>query len=72
MKMSCGDIIPLNTNLFQTFRRNLLLQSSGNHYSSATLQMVAVSSSETSVRITNQHGVIPQKTVIVINKQGWK
>jgi len=43
---------------------------SGHYYSSAPLQMEAISSSETSVRITNQHDVIPQKTLIVINKQG--
>ena len=64
------DITPLNSNLFPTFRSSLLLQYSGLYYSSAPLQMEAISSSETSVRITNQYGVIPQKT-FVINKHGW-
>jgi len=44
---------------------------SGHYYSSAPLQMEAICSSETSVRITNQHVVIRQKTLIFINKQGW-
>lgn len=65
------DITPLNSNLFPKFRSSLLLQNSGHYYSSAPLQMDAISSSETSVRITNQHGVIPQKTLVVTNKQGW-
>jgi hypothetical protein len=64
------DVTSLNSNLFPKFRSSLLLQYSGNYYSSASFQMETTSSSETSVRITNYQGVIPHKTLIVINKQG--
>jgi hypothetical protein len=63
------DFPQLNSNLFPTFRRRLLLPPLGHYYSSTTLQMEAVSFSETSVKITNQNDVVPQENVIFINKK---